>query len=197
MSVGRLYRNLSSSDLPWNWLLSLLSIFLVSEDSEEKDGDEEEDESLRCLGFFLWDSCLFGEGEDFSIDEDKEVLLRLLFQCLFLYEFFCFLCLIVFLPLFRFPETLLGEFPVPTSPWSWLGSMRKGFLIPLSEWTCFLSQSSVVSAALLSSIDKSRIIKYWYDEIFCNLFATTLCCCDKCQVKKEDRGLGSSLIRVG
>ena len=50
----------------------------VSEDSEEEDGDDEqdeEDERLRCLRFFLRDLHISGEGEDFSVDEDEEVLL--------------------------------------------------------------------------------------------------------------------------
>ena len=31
--------------------------------------------------------------------------------------------------------------------------MKEGLLFPLSEWTCFLCPSSVVSAVLLSAID--------------------------------------------
>ena len=40
----------------------------------------------------LRDLCLFGEGESFSVEEDKEVPLQrlLLFDCLFLYDFFVF-----------------------------------------------------------------------------------------------------------
>ena len=41
MSVGRLYLNLSFSDITWNWLPSVPSILPASEDSEEKDGDDE------------------------------------------------------------------------------------------------------------------------------------------------------------
>ena len=61
MSLGRLYLNLSSSDITWNRLPSDPSLFLVSKDSEEEDGDDEEDEEderLQCLRFFLQDLCL-------------------------------------------------------------------------------------------------------------------------------------------
>ena len=49
MSVGRLYLNLSSSDITWNWLPSMPSILLVSENSEKEDGDDEEDEEDERL----------------------------------------------------------------------------------------------------------------------------------------------------
>ena len=78
MSVGRLHLNLSSSDITWNQLPNNPSLLFVSEDSEEEDGDDEqdeEDERLRCLRFFLRDLHISGEGEDFSVDEDEEVLL--------------------------------------------------------------------------------------------------------------------------
>ena len=78
MSVERLYMNLSSVDITWNRLPNDPSLLLVSEDSEEEDGHDEQDEEgerLRCLRFFLRDLCLLGEGEDFSIDEDEDALL--------------------------------------------------------------------------------------------------------------------------
>ena len=77
MSVGRLHLNLSSSYITWNRLPNNPSLLLVSEDSKEEDSEDEQDkkyECLRCLRFFLGDLCLLG-GEDFSIDEDEEVLL--------------------------------------------------------------------------------------------------------------------------
>ena len=61
MSVGRLYLNLSSADITWKRLPSVPSVLLVSEDFKEEDGDDEQDESLRCLRFFLQDLCLLGE----------------------------------------------------------------------------------------------------------------------------------------
>ena len=70
--------NLSSVDITWNRLPNDPSLLLVSEDSEEEDGDDEQDEEgerLRCLRFFLRGLCLLGEGEDFSIDVDEEVIL--------------------------------------------------------------------------------------------------------------------------
>ena len=78
MSVGRLYLNLAFSDVTWNRLPNDPSLLLVSEDSEEEDGNDEqdeEDERLRCLCFFLQDLRLLGEGEDFCVDEDEEILL--------------------------------------------------------------------------------------------------------------------------
>ena len=57
--------------------------------------------------------------------------------------------------------------------------------------------SSVASAALLSAMDESKITEYRYGKILFNLFAATRCCRDKCQGRKEDRGLGSSLIKTG
>ena len=76
--MGRLDLNLSSLDTTWNRLPNDPSVLLVSEDSEEEDGYDEQDEEgerLRCVRFFLRDLCLLGEGEDFSVDEDEEVLL--------------------------------------------------------------------------------------------------------------------------
>ena len=157
-SVGRLYLNLPSSDITWNQLPRIFPIFLVSEDSKEeddKDEEDEEDERLQCLRFFLQNLCLLGEGEDFSVDEDEEVLLqrRLLFECLFLYDFLAVLYLVALIPLFRFSETPLGEFPVSTFPSSLLDPMREELLTLFSEWTCLLCPSSAVSVALLSAID--------------------------------------------
>ena len=106
MSVWRLYFNLSSSDITWNWLPIIPSILLVSDDSEEGDGDDEEDkedEHLRCLHFFLQDLCLLGEGEDFYVDEDEEVLsYAYSLSACFCINFLLFLCLVALLPLFRF-----------------------------------------------------------------------------------------------
>ena len=76
--MGRLYLNLSSSDITWNRLPNDSSLLLVSKDSKEEDGDDEqdeEDERLRCLRFFLRDLYLLGEGEHFSVEVDEEVLL--------------------------------------------------------------------------------------------------------------------------
>ena len=56
--------------------------------------------------------------------------------------------------------------------------------------------SSVASAALLSAIDELKITEYRYGKILFNLFAATRCCRDKCQGRKEDGGLGSSLIKT-
>ena len=56
MSVGRLYLNLSFSDITWNRLPNDPSLLLISQDSEEEDGDDERDEvdkRLQCLCFFL------------------------------------------------------------------------------------------------------------------------------------------------
>ena len=75
MSVGRLYLNLPSSDITWNRLPNNPSLLLVSEDSEEEDGDDDQYEGDKCLHFFLWDLCLLWEGEDFSVDKDEEVRL--------------------------------------------------------------------------------------------------------------------------
>ena len=77
MSVGRLFLNLSFSDIIWNRLPSVPSIHLVSEDFDDDDGDEEdeEEERLQCLHFSLWDLCFLGEGEDFSGDDNEEPLL--------------------------------------------------------------------------------------------------------------------------
>ena len=121
MSVGRLDLDLSSSDVTWNRPPNDPSLFHVSEDSKEEDGDDEqdeEDERLQYLCFFLRALYLLGEGEDFSVNEDEEVLLwqRLFFECLFLFDLFAFLCLVALLPFSRFPETPPGVFPVPTSP---------------------------------------------------------------------------------
>ena len=73
--MGKLYLNLSSSDITWNRLPNNPSLLLVSEDSEKEDSDDEEYKRLQCLRFFLQDLCLLGEGEDFSVDEDEEKLL--------------------------------------------------------------------------------------------------------------------------
>ena len=76
--MGILYLNLSSSDINWNWVPNDPSLLFVYEDSEEEDGDDEqdeEDERLQCLRFFRRDLYISGEGEDFSVDEDEEVLL--------------------------------------------------------------------------------------------------------------------------
>ena len=76
--MGRLYPNLSFSDITWNRLPNDPSLLLISQDSEEEDGDDERDEvdkRFQCLCFFLWDLGLLGEGEDFSLDEYEEVLL--------------------------------------------------------------------------------------------------------------------------
>ena len=108
-----------------------------------------------------------------------------------------FLCLVALLPLFRFPETSLGEFPLSTSPWCLLNPISKAILITLSQWTCFLCPAFVASAALLPFINKSNITEYGYDKIFFNLFVATRWCRDKRQRKRGDGGLGSSLIRVG
>ena len=70
--------DLSSSDVTWNRPPNDPSPLLVSEDSEEEDGhdkQDEEDERLQCLRFFLRALYLLGEGEDFSVNEDEEVLL--------------------------------------------------------------------------------------------------------------------------
>ena len=136
--------------------------------------------------------CRWGWRSTYSIDSDAYSL-----SSCFCMSFFAFLCLLELLHLFHFSETLISEFLVPTSPWSLLDSMRKGLLAPLSEWTCFLCPSSVVSAVLFSALDESNVTEYRYNKTFFNLFATTCFCRDKCQGKKEDGGLGSSLIRVG
>ena len=73
MSVGRLYRNLSSSDITWNRLHSALSMLPISEVSEEENVDDEEDEEDKR--FFLRCLCFLGEGEDFSVEGDEVVLL--------------------------------------------------------------------------------------------------------------------------
>ena len=124
MSVERLYPNLSSSDLPWNRLPSIIFIILVSEDSEEEDGydkEDEEDERLQC--FFLRDLCLLGEREDFSINEDKEVLLqrRLLFEYLFLYEFFFFFVFRSISSTFPFFRDYLRRVPSANFPLIFVG----------------------------------------------------------------------------
>ena len=118
MSVERLYPNLSSSGLPWNRLPSVIFIILASEDSEEEDGydkEDEEDERLQC--FFLRDLCLLGEKTFLSTRTKKYFYSDVYsWSTCFCTNFFSFLCLVVFLPLFRFSETTLGEFPVQTSP---------------------------------------------------------------------------------
>ena len=53
MSVGRLYLNLPSSDITWNRLPNNPSLLLISEDSEEEDGDDDQYEGDKCLHFFL------------------------------------------------------------------------------------------------------------------------------------------------
>ena len=73
---------------------------------------------------------------------------KFIFECLFLFDLFAFLWSEVLLSLYRFPETPLDAFPVPTYPWSLLVPMREGHLISFSERTCFLSPSSLVSVAL-------------------------------------------------
>ena len=58
-----------------------------------------------------------------------------LWMLVFVWTFLYFLTL---LSLFHFPETPLGDFPMPTSPWSLLEPIRGGILPLLSEWICFL-----------------------------------------------------------
>ena len=97
---------------------------------------------------------------------------------------------------FPFSRDSLRRVLCASFPWFLLDPMREGLLIPFSEWSCFLCPSSLVSAALFSAIDEWNINEYPYDKYF-NLFAATRYCRDKHQGKKEDGGLGSSLIRVG
>ena len=47
--IGRLYLNLSFSDITWNWLPNDPQLLLVSEDSKEKDGNDEKDEEDEYL----------------------------------------------------------------------------------------------------------------------------------------------------
>lgn len=74
---GKTASESTSLDITWNRLPSVSSILLVPKDSEEEDDGDEEgkgDEHLQCLRFPR-ESCFLGEGEDFSVDKDKEVLL--------------------------------------------------------------------------------------------------------------------------
>ena len=47
--MGRLYLNLSSTDITWNRLPNDPSLLLVSEDFEEPDDDDEQDEEDERL----------------------------------------------------------------------------------------------------------------------------------------------------
>lgn len=91
---------------------------------------------------------------------------KFIFECLFLFDLFAFLCLVALPLLFRFLETPSGEFSVPTSSWSLLDAMRKGLLISFPKCTCFPCQSSVVSVALYSANDEWNINEYQYDKYF-------------------------------
>ena len=72
--------------------------------------------------------------------------------------------------------------------------MREGLLIPVSEWTCFLYlllyQLHYCQPLMNQMLLNTNMI------FFFHLFTATRCCRNKRQGKKEDRGLGSSLIRV-
>ena len=75
--------------------------------------------------------CFLGEEENFS-------------STCFCINPSAFLCLVALLPLFHFPETPLGEFPLSTSPWSLLNPISKAILITVSEWTCPAVQNGLV-----------------------------------------------------
>ena len=146
-----------------------------------------------------------GEEEDSSVNMDEEVFLSdayfsIACFCIKPSVFFFCVCLVALLYLFPFPKIPLSEFALSTSPWSLLDSIRKGILITVSEWTCFLFPASVVSAPLFPLIEKSNITENRYDNgprhERVNLFFETRWCRDKRQGKKEDGGLGSSLVRV-